>query len=61
VHVCAGLGQGSGIRGYAVAESNHSAIRIYQRLGFDMIGTVPGAFVHPALGRVGLHIMYCAF
>jgi GNAT superfamily N-acetyltransferase len=29
--------------------------------GFDMIGTVAGAFVHPALGRVGLHIMYCAF
>ena len=57
MHVCAGLGRGSGIRGYAVAESNHSAVRIYQRLGFDMIGTVPGAFVHPALGRVGLHIM----
>jgi GNAT superfamily N-acetyltransferase len=50
----------AGDQGYAgtpVAESNDSAVRIYQRLGFDMIGTVPGAFVHPALGRVGLHIM----
>jgi hypothetical protein len=46
----------------AVAESNHSAVRNYQRLGLDMIGTVPGALsAHPALGRVGLHVMYCAF
>jgi ribosomal protein S18 acetylase RimI-like enzyme len=41
-----------------VAESNHAAIEIYKRLGFTIVGTVPGAFAHPALGRVGLHIMY---
>ena len=51
----------AGMEFNAVTESNHSAVRIYQRLGFDMIGTVPGAFAHPALGRVGLHVMYRAF
>ena len=44
----------------AVAESNSGAIAIYQRLGFSIVGTVPGAFAHPTLGRVGLHVMYRA-
>ncbi len=42
----------------AVVESNHSAIRLWQALGFRIIGTVPEAFEHPTLGRVGLHIMH---
>ena len=42
----------------AVAESNGSAVELYRRLGFSVIGTVPGAFAHPTLGRVGLHVMY---
>ena len=52
-------------RGYAsmqfnaVAASNLAAIKIYERLGFKIVGTVPCAFAHPKLGRVGLHIMYC--
>ncbi len=45
----------------AVAESNDAAVDLYQRFGFTIIGTVPGAFAHPTLGRVGLHVMYCAF
>jgi GNAT superfamily N-acetyltransferase len=48
----------AGMQFNAVAESNHAAIEIYKRLGFTIVGTVPGAFAHPALGRVGLHIMY---
>jgi hypothetical protein len=44
----------------AVAETNQTAVKLYQRQGFAVIGTVPGAFAHPTLGRVGLHIMYCA-
>jgi hypothetical protein len=36
------------------------AVELYKRLGFRVVGTVPGAFAHPRLGRVGLHIMYCA-
>jgi RimJ/RimL family protein N-acetyltransferase len=42
----------------AVVETNHAAVAIYKRLGFRLIGTVPGAFAHPTQGRVGLHIMY---
>ena len=50
----------AGMQFNAVAESNGAAIEIYRRLGFDIVGTVPGAFAHPTLGRVGLHIMYCS-
>lgn len=42
----------------AVVESNIAAVRLWQALGFQIIGTVPGAFEHRELGRVGLHIMY---
>lgn len=51
----------AGMQFNAVVESNHSAVELYRRLGFTVIGTVPGAFAHPALGHVGLHVMYCAF
>lgn len=42
----------------AVVESNHPAVHLWQALGFQIIGTVPEAFEHPTLGRVGLHIMH---
>lgn len=42
----------------AVVESNQAAVRLWQELGFQIIGTVPEAFAHPTLGRVGLHIMH---
>ena len=51
-------------RGYAamqfnaVVESNHAAVRLWQALGFRIVGTVPEAFAHPTLGRVGLHLMH---
>jgi GNAT superfamily N-acetyltransferase len=48
----------AGMQFNAVAESNRSAVELYKRLGFDVVGTVPGAFEHPTLGRVGLHVMY---
>ena len=51
----------AGMQFNAVAESNRSAVKIYERLGFTIVGTVPGAFEHPEEGRVGLHIMYCGF
>ncbi|WP_378740515.1 GNAT family N-acetyltransferase [Nocardia brasiliensis] len=50
-----------GMQFNAVAEANHRAVDLYQRLGFEIVGTVPGAFRHPTLGRVGLHVMYCEF
>jgi L-amino acid N-acyltransferase YncA len=51
----------AGMQFNAVAATNRAAVEIYQRLGFELIGTVPGAFEHPEHGRVGLHIMYCGF
>jgi len=51
----------AGMQFNAVAESNHSAVELYRHLGFSVVGTVPGAFEHPTLGRVGLHVMYCPF
>ncbi|GAB3933918.1 hypothetical protein GCM10027614_05950 [Micromonospora vulcania] len=51
----------AGMQFNAVAESNRSAVELYRREGFDVIGTVPGAFAHPSLGRVGLHVMYQEF
>lgn len=50
-----------GMQFNAVAESNTAAVELYRRLGFEIIGTVPGAFAHPTLGRVGLHVMYLEF
>ena len=50
----------AGMQFNAVAESNAGAVALYRRLGFQIVGTVPGAFAHPMLGRVGLHIMYRA-
>jgi GNAT superfamily N-acetyltransferase len=45
----------------AVVETNTAAVRVYQRLGFAVVGTVPRAFEHPRQGRVGLHVMYQEF
>lgn len=42
----------------AVVESNRTAVRLWQAQGFEIIGTAPEAFDHPAEGLVGLHIMY---
>lgn len=42
----------------AVVETNTSAVRLWHALGFETIGTVPGAFRHPRYGDVGLHVMF---
>jgi len=42
----------------AVVETNSGAVKLWQELGFQIIGTVPDAFRHPTLGSVGLHVMY---
>ncbi|MFV2144449.1 MULTISPECIES: GNAT family N-acetyltransferase [Isoptericola] len=47
-----------GIQFNAVVESNTAAVRLWRSLGFEVVGTVPGAFRSPAHGRVGLHVMY---
>ncbi|MFF7154988.1 GNAT family N-acetyltransferase [Streptomyces sp. NPDC008139] len=44
----------------AVVESNTYAVKLYESLGFRVIGTVPEGFRHPRLGYVGLHVMHRA-
>lgn len=48
-----------GMQFNAVAATNSSAVRLYESLGFTVIGTVPGGFRHPDHGYVGLHVMFC--
>lgn len=47
-----------GLQFNAVVESNVSAVRLWQSLGFEILGTVPGAFRSPKHGYTGLHVMY---
>jgi L-amino acid N-acyltransferase YncA len=42
----------------AVVATNTHAVRLYQHLGFEILGTLPEGFRHPNAGYVGLHIMY---
>jgi ribosomal protein S18 acetylase RimI-like enzyme len=47
-----------GVQFNAVAASNGYAIKLYQDLGFETIGTVPAGFRHPGQGLVDLLIMF---
>jgi L-amino acid N-acyltransferase YncA len=56
-----GVGRAHGFRGIqfnAVVETNTAAVALWRSLGFEVVGTVPGAFRHPEHGYVGLHVMY---
>lgn len=48
----------AGIQFNAVVETNTAAVTLWQSLGFEIIGTVPGAFRSPTHGYVGLHVMF---
>ena len=48
----------AGIQFNAVVETNTAAVALWRSLGFEIVGTVPGAFRSPAHGRVGLHVMF---
>ena len=41
-----------------VISTNTAAIRLWQELGFQIVGNLPGAFRHPARGYVDVHVMY---
>ncbi|GAB3673145.1 GNAT family N-acetyltransferase [Salinisphaera aquimarina] len=41
-----------------VVASNAGAIRLWQKLGFAIVGTLPGAFRHPREGHVDAHVLY---
>lgn len=42
----------------AVVASNTTAVRLWQRHGFRIIGQVPGAFRHAQLGPTDLYVMH---
>lgn len=41
-----------------VLASNRGAVRLWHRLGFETVGTIPDAFAHPKLGFVDAYVMY---
>src|SRR5262245_46868028 len=47
-----------GMQFNAVVETNTSAVRLWQALGFEILATVPEAFNSAKYGLVGLHVMY---
>ena len=42
----------------AVVETNTTAVKLWQSLGFEIIATLPEGFHHATKGYVGLHIMW---
>lgn len=42
----------------AVVSTNVVALALWQKLGFEIVGTVPGAFAHPEKGEVALYVMH---
>ena len=43
-------------RGWATMRAR--AVRLWQRLGFAIVGTLPGAFHHPTAGEVDALVMF---
>ena len=41
-----------------VVSTNERAIRLWQRLGFEIVGRLPGAFHHPTAGYVDALVMF---
>lgn len=43
-----------------VVKTNEASVYLWQKLGFDIVGELPGAFDHPAYGYVDAYVMYKA-
>ncbi len=41
-----------------VVSTNARAVRLWQHLGFEIVGRLPGAFHHPIEGYVDVYVMY---
>jgi RimJ/RimL family protein N-acetyltransferase len=41
-----------------VVSTNERAVRLWLKLGFDIVGTIPQGFRHPALGYVDAFVMH---
>jgi len=43
-----------------VVATNENAVRLWQSCGFEIVGRLPGVFLHPRLGYVDALVMYRA-
>jgi L-amino acid N-acyltransferase YncA len=41
-----------------VVSTNDAAVRLWQKLGFKIVGTLPGAFRHPEKGYIDVYVMH---
>lgn len=41
-----------------VVSTNERAVRLWQRFQFEIVGRLPGAFLHPLRGYVDAYVMY---
>ena len=41
-----------------VVSTNERAVRLWQSLGFAIVGTLPGSFLHPSRGYVDAFVMF---
>lgn len=48
----------AGMQFNMVVSSNHAAVHLWQDMGFQIVGTLPGAFRHPRLGEVDAYVMF---
>lgn len=44
----------------SVVSTNEGAVRLWETLGFEIVGTLPRAFRHPVEGEVDVYVMYRA-
>jgi ribosomal protein S18 acetylase RimI-like enzyme len=41
-----------------VVSTNERAVRLWQSFQFEVVGQLPGAFLHPSMGYVDVYVMY---
>jgi L-amino acid N-acyltransferase YncA len=41
-----------------VVSTNEAAVRLWKKIGFEIVGTLPGAFKHSTLGYVDVYVMF---
>jgi ribosomal protein S18 acetylase RimI-like enzyme len=41
-----------------VVKSNERAVKLWQSMGFNIVGELPEAFLHPSLGYTSAYVMY---
>lgn len=41
-----------------VVKTNEASVHVWHKLGFDTVGVLPGAFLHPTAGYVDAYVMY---